>query len=734
MPNFLERLGFSTKSVPSVAMEVIEPKRLLVDDVKASSLSLLPKGAYGANYSFFSPDGGRTMLDITDGQTTLAFAAYWYVATRWRAQKIAEPPLMVVEEDQETGDDEWLPDHELVEILDEPSPDYDMGELLECTSHYLDNTGAALWVFDKDRIGRIARITAFSRNEFEPKGDGTRLFAFFRVNTANGQEDFDADTCAFFRDAHGTQAWGKGKSRLDVAMGWLRLSSTAQQTIYDLLKNSVWPSAVMVPDKDWNPDPETFEAYKQDLEQYAKGGNKGRPFVALGGGSFEALAASIKDLVPDEVLSRVESIVSAISGVPAIVLQFMVGMENSPWSQMEQARKMAYEDCIAPTWRKFERVLTRQMLRPLDDDPTHFMRFDSSTIASLQANQMEQVQIAVQMGRAASLNERRSVMGLEPVDPKDDPDGKANQIPELTQPSLQDILAGNGGTNTPPKPGDSTDDTKDPKTPEDDTASEDPKGKKTKRDFYERKFKAAVLHDAFRKEASAVWQLHISHLLDVDQKTIADIVESLLSGEEKSIQSKARGKERAMSAVSRFLNEESKSSWTKTMQPLMANGAERATAVVGADMNVSFALLHKNTIAFAKSRTGDMIASVSKTTKSLVSDIVQGGIDAKQSPKQIAQVIRDATGFSKSRAQLIARTETTNVFNGAPTESLKALGRDTGRTFTKTWSGVLDDKERDEHVDMEGETVAIDDVFSNGLDYPSEPNCRCTALFDETEE
>lgn len=735
-PRLIDRLLGRAES-PSTDVARIEPKRLLPPtevkdgpiglDVK-SSMQLLPKGAYGPQYVFFSPDGGRTMIDINDGPATIAFVAYWYVAVRWRAQKIAEPPLMVVEEDQDTGDEEWLPDHELVDILEEPSEDYDMGELLETTSQYLDNTGACLWVKDEDNVGRIAHITPFSRNEFEPIRSDTRLFARFRVQTADGPEEKDAEECVFFRDLQGSTAWGRGKSRLDVAMSWLKLGAKAQQTIYDLLSNSVWPSAAIIPDKDWDPDPETYKLYQQDLQKYAKGGNKGKPFIALGGGQFVPLSAAIKDLVPDEVLGRVEAAVSAISGVPAIVLQFQIGMENSPWSQMKEARRMAYDDCISPTWSKMERVMTRQLLRPVDDDKTHFIRFDTSKIQALQADQLVQVQIATQMGKAASLNERRAVMGLEPVSEEDDPDGIADEIPELTQPSFADILAGmGGGSNAGGDGGDS----KDPKAQEDDVATEDAKKQAARRQWLERKFKAAALQDALRDESIPAYTVSAHGQLSHDAKRISEIVRHGLLDSTKSIETKARGKDRVMADVAKYLNEDGRKGWTRAIGPLNEKAATRSGAIVASDMNLNFSLLHGNLLTYAKKQTANMITNVNKTTQSLVSDIIQGGIDAQASTKEIARLIEEATGFERSRAELIARTESTKAFNGAPTESLAALSHGTGRQFTKTWSGVLDDRERDEHVALEGETVDVKDTFSNGLMYPSEPNCRCTVLYDE---
>lgn len=722
-------------SVPTPTAEV---KDSPLPDTK-SSVGLLPVGAYGMNYTFFSSDGGRTIIDIADGgHVAYAFLAYWYVATRWRAQKIAEAPLMVVEEDQENGSEEWLNDHELIGILEEPSPDYDMGELLETTSHYLDNTSAALWVLDRDRIGRVARITPFSRDEFEPMPDGKRLYASFMVRTSEGSREFDAEEVCYFRDAHSVTplAWGRGRSRLQVALNWLKLGAKAQSTIQDLLGNSMWPSAVMVPDKDWDPDPATFQQYKQDLEQYARQGNRGKPFVALGGGQFTPLSTSIKDLVPTDILNRVESVVAAVSGVPAIVLQFQVGMENSPWSQMAQARRMAYDDTVVPSWRKIERVLTRQLLRPIDEDPTRFIRFDRSNIDSLQRDQLESVQIATTMGTAASLNERRGIMGLEPLD-----DEKADEVPELTQPSMAELLAGRDPNADPnaddpnaddPNADDTTDDSGDkPVDPKEKDPKKDPK-KKAKR---ERKFKAAALIDSFRTSAIPLWQVTVGTQLHKDATAIAELVQGLLGEPEgKSLQSKARGKDRAMDAVTRYLAGEGKKGWTRAVTPVATQSATRAGAVTAADMEINYQLLHPNLIKFAQRETAKLITGVNKTTKEMVSNIIQGGIEEGASSNAIARLISDATGFSSSRAKLIARTETTKIFSGAPEESLTAYGKSSGRVFTKEWSTAGDEKVRDEHADMEGETVPVGEEFSNGLLYPSEPNCRCSVLYDEQED
>jgi SPP1 gp7 family putative phage head morphogenesis protein len=434
----------------------------------------------------------------------------------------------------------------------------------------------------------------------------------------------------------------------------------------------------------------------------------------------------------------VESVIAAVSGVPAIVLQYQVGLENSPWSQMAQARRMAYDDTIVPTWRKYERVLTRQLLRPIDVDATHFIRFDKSDIDSLRRDQLESAQIANAMGKQASLNERRTIMGLEPATAKQDPNKKADDIPELVQPSMAQILAAqtanannaSAPANTPagtPAAGDTTpaDATPPPKKSNDKLLM-----------ILQRKAKVASLAEMLREEAFHTWGNSFHQQLQKDREAIKDIVSTFLTdATHKSIESKARGKDRAMNAVNEYLRTEGKRGWTRTAQPLMVQGAERSIAVASSDLvSVSYQVLHPAAIAFAQRNAAKMVTEVSRTTKQLINDIVTAGLQENQSTNDIANLIRDATGFSKARSALIARTETTSIYSGAPVESLMAFSKATGRLFLKTWFGVMDDKERDEHVAMEGETVGIDENFSNGLPYPSEPNCRCHVLTYEQEE
>jgi hypothetical protein len=53
-----------------------------------------------------------------------------------------------------------------------------------------------------------------------------------------------------------------------------------------------------------------------------------------------------------------------------------------------------------------------------------------------------------------------------------------------------------------------------------------------------------------------------------------------------------------------------------------------------------------------------------------------------------------------------------------------------GAGLFKQWKGVMDDREREEHIAMEGETVPFDQPYSNGEMVPGEStyNCRCVSI------
>lgn len=109
-----------------------------------------------------------------------------------------------------------------------------------------------------------------------------------------------------------------------------------------------------------------------------------------------------------------------------------------------------------------------------------------------------------------------------------------------------------------------------------------------------------------------------------------------------------------------------------------------------------------------------------------VKQVILAGMGENLSTPQIARNIRQFyTDQSSWKAMRVARTE---VCKASSFGNLEAA-RQSGVAKTKTWLSCRDERVRDEHALMDGETVGLNDKFSNGLEYPEEPNCRCVLTF-----
>ncbi len=99
------------------------------------------------------------------------------------------------------------------------------------------------------------------------------------------------------------------------------------------------------------------------------------------------------------------------------------------------------------------------------------------------------------------------------------------------------------------------------------------------------------------------------------------------------------------------------------------------------------------------------------------------------SPKKLA---REVERRNKVAAIRNARTMMVGAENGGRFDSFqRAIGL--GIEMKKMWSATMDSRTRDSHAVLDGETVELDEKFSNGLIYPGDPdgapgevyNCRC---------
>lgn len=120
--------------------------------------------------------------------------------------------------------------------------------------------------------------------------------------------------------------------------------------------------------------------------------------------------------------------------------------------------------------------------------------------------------------------------------------------------------------------------------------------------------------------------------------------------------------------------------------------------------------------------------------KAINAQMMQGIIQGESIP-QMSKRLREVTDMNKNSSVRNARTMTTEAENGGRLASMHDA-EEMGLEYEKTWVSTHDERTRLSHALIDGETVPLDEPFSNKLMYPADPsgpaeevyNCRCSMV------
>lgn len=143
------------------------------------------------------------------------------------------------------------------------------------------------------------------------------------------------------------------------------------------------------------------------------------------------------------------------------------------------------------------------------------------------------------------------------------------------------------------------------------------------------------------------------------------------------------------------------------------------------------------------SEIGKRITSVAETIKAKIRESLSQAMNKFVSPDKIAAQLRKDLGgeFSRKRAALIVRTETTYISNIAAEQAANELEAELGMKLTKVWIATRDERTRDAHRAMIGQKpIPKESKFLVGgvpMDKPGDPagglsniiNCRCVVSY-----
>lgn len=182
--------------------------------------------------------------------------------------------------------------------------------------------------------------------------------------------------------------------------------------------------------------------------------------------------------------------------------------------------------------------------------------------------------------------------------------------------------------------------------------------------------------------------------------------------------------------------------WSERFRGLLSNTATLVGSSVAGELGVTYSLYAPRMQELIDERSVLLADRVHTSTYRALLSTMEEGWRRGETVEQIAARVNSlyvrgyAAGRGSSRvavqavsvrARLFAQTETTAITNGAALRTVQG----SNLPYRKIWETMGDDRVRPNHQVLAGESRGLTEKFSNGLQYPDEPGCRCSLRFRE---
>lgn len=308
----------------------------------------------------------------------------------WIARTFPEaPPALWRRND--TGQNEQILDHPMLRLLQRPNPHFTGERLWMATITDWNTSGDAYWLKRREKSTGIVKELWWAPSwMIEPYGDESTFITHYEYRPGGRVVELAPEEVVHFRFGSNPENPLKGYSPLKSVMSEVFTDDEAARFTASLLRNMGVPGIVISPDSDVPIQPEEMARTKAFLESEFTGERRGKPLVMSGRTKIEQFGFSPEQLMLRELRRIPEERVSAVLGVPAIVAGLGAGLDRSTFTNMGEAREMAYESNIIPTQRILAADIRFQLLAEFvsaEDLWALRFGFDLSEVRTLQEDE-----------------------------------------------------------------------------------------------------------------------------------------------------------------------------------------------------------------------------------------------------------------------------------------------------------------------------------------------------------
>ncbi|XOB41785.1 MAG: phage portal protein [Candidatus Nealsonbacteria bacterium] len=683
-------------------------------NIRTKAAGFLSRSDFGLVSRLFGQEWGELKYLEAYGKSL-----YVYACVSKIAEKIGSIDFKLNKIINKEGDTEEVLSHEILDLLYMANPFYTKAEFLETDVINRKLTGDSFILKIRNTAGQIAELWNIRPDLVTIHPDPENYIGYYEILTAQGKRKRVETTEMIHIKYPSPLNTLLGMSPLSSAKVRVDIEKYASEFQRDFFLNNARPDAMI--ELEGGLTEVQRQELKEGWEKRHKGvGKSSKIGVLFGGAKYHQVSLTQKemDYIESMKFTRDDILVAFKVPKPIVAITDDVNRANA-----ETAQEIFLNETIIPEVKRLVDKLNEQLIRP-DFGEEYFVSFADPVPVN---REMRLNEFDKGIDRWITINEARREMKLEVI-----PGGDVLFRPMMVQP-VATIGEKPEEKNYRNLHGKRVLKYKFQLREELQTKIKEIQMKvkekvKEKIDILKKGIKDnSLFKDVGRRRQ--YWDYRMKDI-DVKSKRMRSLVITIKNQQkEKFIDKFKKVNPKTKSDIRKLFNrKEANREFKKAILPLMLSifkeAGEDAMSLLRLDKPFDIEKKVGPTIlGLLEKRAAFFASSVNETTLLGLAETLAIGIEAGESIKDLENRITDEyDNFQKYRAGMIARTETNAVVNEAHLEAYDQSEVVEG----KEWVATLDDRTRDEHLMMDGEIVGKDAPFSNGLDYPSEPNCRCT--------
>lgn len=343
----------------------------------------------------------------------------------WIARTFPEASV-AVRRVRDDGQSDPVLRHHLVRLIRRPNPFFSEPVMWMATVIDYFVSGDAYWIKIRDRFGVPVEVWWVPSWMIQPKGSDTDPHVFidhYAYRPGGETIRVPVGDVVHFRFGIDPGDMRRGLSPLASVLREVFTDEEAANFTASILRNMGVPGLVVSPDGQGAVlSPDDADVLKEKVRTVVTGDNRGEPIVMSTATRIEQFGFSPDQMNVRDLRRIPEERVSAVLGVPAVVAGLGAGLDRSTFTNMAEAREMAYESNIIPAQRVFAAELHRQLLPDFEDDAEDYLvEFDLSGVRVLQEDRMNMTRrvVANVVNGVQTLGEGRRELGLNAGDEHD---------------------------------------------------------------------------------------------------------------------------------------------------------------------------------------------------------------------------------------------------------------------------------------------------------------------------